>query len=338
MLRAALTFLLVLSRVARAAAPVALPEHLRDTGLYADAAMSRLQSGVLAFSPQYPLWSDSATKRRWIWLPADTSIDATRPDAWEFPRGTKLWKEFSHGARVETRFIERGMDGNWRYASYVWSADGQDAMLAPAAGISDLPVPTAPGVHYSIPAQDDCRACHEGAPVPVLGFSALQLSPDRDPRALHADAANPTLDLPTLVARGLLAGLPEELLVNPPRIAAANVAERGALGYLHGNCGHCHNNDGPLAVLEMSLAQRVGSKESAGGVLRSIVAVPGQVRIGSAHLRVAPGQPDASVLALRMQSRAPLQQMPPLGTAIVDIEAMALIDRWIESLTIQKPQ
>jgi hypothetical protein len=338
MLLAVLIFTLVLARVAHAAEPAALPEHLRDTGLYADASMSRLQPGVLPFSPQYPLWSDGATKRRWIQLPAGTSIDATRPDAWEFPRGTKLWKEFSHGAHVETRFIERGVDGNWRYASYVWSADGQDAVLAPAAGIRDLPVPTAPGARYSIPAQDDCRACHEAAPVPVLGFSALQLSPDRDTQALHADAANSGLDLPTLVARGLLTGLPEDLLVNPPRIAAANAAERAALGYLHGNCGHCHNDDGPLAVLEMSLAQRVDAKESAGSALRSIVAVPGQFRIGGAQVRVAPGRPGASVLALRMLSREPLQQMPPLGTSVVDIEAMALIGRWIESLSSQKSQ
>ncbi len=175
MLRAGLHWLLLLSGVAHAAGAPALPEHLLDTGLYADASLSRLQPGVLPFTPQYPLWSDGASKRRWIQLPAGTSIDAAQPDAWEFPRGTKLWKEFSHGGRVETRFIERLMDGSWRYASYVWSADGKDAVLAPAAGIRELPMP-ASSARYSIPAQDDCRACHEGAPAPVLGFSALQLS------------------------------------------------------------------------------------------------------------------------------------------------------------------
>ena len=61
----------------RAADVPALPQHLRDTGLYAE--------GVLAFSPQYPLWSDGAVKNRWIYLPPGTSIDATQPDAWEFP-------------------------------------------------------------------------------------------------------------------------------------------------------------------------------------------------------------------------------------------------------------
>jgi len=164
----------------RAADVPALPQHLRDTGLYAE--------GVLAFSPQYPLWSDGAVKHRSIYLPPGTSIDATQPDAWDFPRGTKLWKEFRHGRALETRFIERTANGEWRFASYVWTADGADAVLAPAAGIREMPAREAPGERYAIPAQDDCRACHEGAPVPVLGFSALQLSPDRDPLAPRAES------------------------------------------------------------------------------------------------------------------------------------------------------
>jgi len=339
MLRAVLLAFLLPCGIARAADVRAFPEHLRDTGLYADAAMSQLQHDVLPFSPQYPLWSDGATKRRWIQLPAGASIDASAPDAWEFPRGTKLWKEFSLGARVETRFIERGVDGNWRYASYIWTADGKDAVLAPAAGVRDLPISSAPAARYSIPAQDDCRACHEGAPVPVLGFSALQLSPDRDPRALHVDAADISrTDLRSLAASGWLKNLPAELLAHAPRIAAASATERAVLGYLHANCGHCHNDDGPLAVLDLSLAQRVGATEAAGSVLRSIVAVPGQFRIAGGTVRVAPGHPGASVVALRMQSREPLQQMPPLGTSTVDIEAMSLIGAWIESLSIQHPE
>jgi len=127
------------------------------------------------------------------------------------------------------------------------------------------------------------------------------------------------------------------LLARPPRIAAASAAERAALGYLHGNCGNCHNDEGPLAVLEMTLAQRVAAPASAVGVLRSIVGIQSQYRPTGAPpnaARIAPGHLDASVIALRMKSRDPLQQMPPLGTAAVDAEAVALLARWIESLPI----
>ena len=307
-----------------------LPRRLADTGLYV-AGGTTVRPDVLPFSPQYPLWSDGAAKRRWIWLPPGSSIDASPPDAWDFPRGTKLWKEFAHGRALETRYLERGADGSWRFGSYAWNADGSEALLAPATGIRALPAPNAPGAHYTIPSVDDCRACHEGAPVPVLGFGALQLSPDRDPLAPHADEARDTLDLRVLVARGLLRNLSPQLLANPPRIAAASPAERAALGYLHGNCGNCHNDEGPLAVLDMTLAQRVARPSP---VLSSIVGVQSQFVPPGAPadaVRLAPGHLASSVIAARMSSRDPLQQMPPLGTSAVDTEAMALVSRWIES-------
>ena len=139
---------------------------------------------------------------------------------------------------------------------------------------------TRPARATRFPSEDDCRACHEGAPVPVLGFSALQLSPDRDPLAPHAERVAGAVRSRSLTARGLLRNLPADLLARPPRIAASSPAERAALGYLHGNCGNCHNDEGPLAVLEMTLAQRVGAPGSAraDAVLRSIVGVQSQFR------------------------------------------------------------
>ena len=243
MLRELLNWVLKLTLVAvclpavvRAEDARGLPQHLGDTGLYVAGSLSQVSPDVLPFSPQYPLWSDGAAKRRWIWLPPSTSIDASAADAWEFPVGTRLWKEFAHGDRLETRYLERGADGKWRFGSYVWSADGKDAVLAPARGVRELPAPNAPGARYTIPSEDDCRACHEGAPVPVLGFSVLQLSPDRDPLAPHAERVAGAVDLKSLNARGLLRNLRADLLARPPRIAASSPAERAALGYLHGNC------------------------------------------------------------------------------------------------------
>lgn len=49
---------------------------------------------------------------------------------------------------------------------------------------------------------------------------------------------------------------------------------------------------------------------------------------GDASL-VAPGRPDASVLIARMRSRNPQTRMAPLGTQMLDTEALALLERWI---------
>jgi hypothetical protein len=42
------------------------------------------------------------------------------------------------------------------------------------------------------------------------------------------------------------------------------------------------------------------------------------------------------VLLLRMRSRDPRVQMPPLGTESPDHEALALIERWINTLQPSK--
>ena len=317
----------------------ALPGRLSDTGLFVDGSTTQVQPDVLSFTPQYPLWSDGADKRRWIRLPAGTSIDASVADAWQFPPGTQLWKEFSHrGRRVETRYIERQRHGGWRYATYVWNEPGSDATLAPARGIAAWPVADAPQGRYEIPARADCTTCHEGAATPVLGFSALQLSPDRDPLAAHAQTPmHDDVDLPRLAARGLVRDLPASLLQHAPRVPAASPSERAALGYLHANCGHCHNRSAAGVPVRLTLAQSaLDSAASRTATLSAALGVAGRYRtpgLPPETALIAPRAPERSVLVARMHSRQAQTQMPPLGTRITDAEGLALIERWIHQLS-----
>jgi hypothetical protein len=296
--------------------------------------MSQVRPENLPFSPQYPLWSDGAEKHRWLYLPPGTTIDGSNPDAWEFPRGTRLWKQFNQGRAIETRFIERRADGSWQYGTYIWNADGSDAVLAPPQGVPALPAPDAPGGRHAIPGEADCRACHEAAAVPVLGVNALQLSPDRDPLAPHAEPKRSEyVDLRTLVTRGLIRNLPKSLTEKPPRIPAATPTARAALGYLHGNCGHCHNNAGPLAPLELVLTQDTAAASGRHSKTLDAIGATSRFRPNAAPditQRITPGRHDQSVLAVRMLSRDPLVQMPPLGSQVIDREGMALIARWID--------
>lgn len=307
-----------------------LPERLSQTGLYTDIATKQVASGILAFTPQYPLWSDGARKHRWIALPPGTSIDASDPDAWVFPLGTRLWKEFAFERRVETRYIELTADG-WVFATYHWLADESDAVLAAKfgeRGVYELPG----GGSYDLPARSDCRACHEGNVSRVLGFSALQLSSARDPGAPHGEPLRSgDIDLATLVERGLVRGLPAGLVAEPPRIAASSPTERAALGYLHGNCSNCHNARGPLADLDFSLEVRVAPGAPRPGPLTTAVGRTARFQPSGAPpmARIAAGHPEASLLLQRMSRRDSISQMPPLGSRIVDREAVALVERWI---------
>jgi len=241
-----------------------------------------------------------------------------------------LWKEFAfNGHRVETRFIERSAQG-WLFATYQWNEDETDAPLAPEFGVARS-AEIRPGVRHSIPSRTDCLACHAASDARVLGINTLQLSADRDPNAPHAEPVpEGGVSLQALVERGLLRGLPPRYLRVPPRIDARTPTARAALGYLNTNCGICHTSTGQLASLGFSLRYSLGLPVSASpAAVLTAVGRPSHFQVPGAKVRLAPGNPDASVLVARISSRNPVTQMPPLGTHLVDDDAVRLIRKWI---------
>ena len=336
--------------------PSAPPPLLSETGLYAGRGTNVIDPRNRPFSPQYPLWSDGAEKSRWVRLPEGAAIDARTIDRWDFPAGTRFWKEFRFGGRkVETRFLRRNGDGSWTFASYAWNEAQTDAILAPADGLPNV-AEIAPGTFHSIPAVTDCRACHDSdgsssvvsgfSRTNILGFSALQLSTDRDPGAPHAEPlADDMVTLSTLQDEGLFEPARPELVAAPPRIQAPDARTRSVLGYLSTNCGSCHNEDSSIANLGLTLK---GNASSVGaGLLRQGFGAQGFSRLvgqptskwqiprapEGASQYVTPGAPDLSAILVRMKSRRPSTQMPPLGTSLHDKEAIALVTEWITSLT-----
>lgn len=311
------------------------PKLLSETGLYA--APGKVDPANLAFSPQYPLWSDGAVKSRWLHLPKGGVIDGRNEDGWQFPVGTKVWKEFVfQGRKVETRLIWRTGAASWVFASYQWNEAQTDAVLVPASGLAEV-AEIAKGLRHSIPSVADCQACHENSGTEVLGFSALQLSPDRDPKALHGEPLGPGMvTLKELVQRRLIQGVREDLLSRPPRIQAANPESRAILGYLSTNCGACHRGDAPIPELGLDFRHTGDVKpEGEPGLLttlgqQSLFTLPGQAPVDA--VLIVPGAPEKGTVPFRMASRRPASQMPPLGTVIADEEAVARIQAWIASL------
>ena len=266
-----------------------LPDRLSQTGLYRALDPNQVSAGVQEFTPQFELWSDGATKRRWLRLPPGASIDERDMDNWRFPVGTQLWKEFNvDGVRVETRTLRkvgRG-DDDWAAQAYVWLSDGSDAIATPAGARNVL------GTAHDVPPAASCAACHGGRKSFVLGYSAVQLG--------HATLPGDETD-------------------------------RRALGYLHANCGHCHNRDRPAPggarcydpENELDFWLRTGR-------LRSVTDTPAYQ--SGRGLAFEPGAPDGSRMLDLMSSRGFLRQMPPLGTEIVDSHGLAAIRAWIARL------
>jgi mono/diheme cytochrome c family protein len=295
---------------------------LSETGLYADIATRAVAPWVQPFAPRFELWSDTADKERWVYVPECALIDSSNMDDWSFPVGTRLWKSFARdGILIETRLVQRTGTGphDWLMVAYVWRDDGTDADQVPF-GLNN-----AKGTAHDVPDEAGCRQCHGaaekeggGRPSRALGFSALQLAHD-----------GPGLTLDGLVAAGKLSHPPAAVAVPGDSIAVA------ALGSLHANCGHCHNASGegvPQLDLDLWLPVGASSVETTPSYLTAV----GQPTQGFAAPfiggRIVAGDPAASAVFFRMGERGNNAQMPPLGTEMVDDEGLSAVEAWILSL------
>lgn len=282
------------------------PPKLSETGWSGPA--------VFAYSVQYPLWSDGAAKKRWAYFPPGEKIDTRDMDRWVFPPGTKLWKEFSlDGKRIETRYLEKKADRTWIFATYEWK--GADAFLVADEGKKDVH-PTSPTTSHDIPSLNQCRFCHSRGGDPVEGFDAVQLGP---------------VVFRSLADQGLLSAVPAALLLDPPKIHATTEVAREAIGYLHGNCGGCHNPEGRAGFTGLYLRHAESDPEpvvsTAVDQETSMFSIPGQ----DVSYRIRSGNTAASAVFYRMSATLK-NRMPPVGRELADPDGVRKIERWIHSL------
>ena len=306
------------------------PATLADTGLCADAGCTQIAPGIFTYMPRWALWADAASKNRWIYLPPGTQIDTTDMNSWSFPAGTKLWKEFtSDGVRVETRmFWKQGpSDGDWYQVAYVWNQTQDMAVAAPLGEMN------ANGTQHDVPSQSDCRKCHYREAGRILGFSALQL----DTPAIQPPSGPTAVDLDYLVANGLLTQPPTKPASGPyfPLWPDATPQASAALGYLHANCGHCHNEGSDVFSVcphsfKLDIAQ-LGSVHSTDTYTTTIDIPPSITYTGSTYV-VDPGHPATSTLYMRFTNPDPAWRMPPLATEDIDPTGQQILNDWITSL------
>ena len=286
--------------------PMVMPDLLSQTGLYKDIRTKELSARLVEFTPANVLWSDGAEKLRWYQLPAGAMIDSTNIDRWRFPVGTKFFKEFSRdGKRLETRLIWRVSDTGSRekdtlVGAFVWNDSETEATFV-REGAMNLR-----GTEHDAPSAESCWRCHLGEPGHALGVTALQL--------------------------GDVTALP---LSSPPPAGTTYAAPNAALGYLHANCGHCHNeHGGAWSDSHMILRLGVDERDAATTqIVQTAVNAPLEQWIGRGYTyRIVAGDPDQSAAFYRMTQRTMMVQMPPLATEKTDDAGIALIRGWIESL------
>jgi hypothetical protein len=310
-----------------------LPGDLRCTGLYSDWENKTLRCGVTAYAPAYQLWADGSGKGRYVWLPPGETIDVSDPDEFDYPVGTRFWKEFHVGPEGdqklgETRFLYRA-DAGWLYTSYVWSEDGT-AAVQENDGVDDLF-----GTGHTVPSREQCKTCHIGREEFVLGWDFIML---------NEGAEGVTAE--SLATDGWLSGLdPAHLELTIP----GDEVEQAALSYLHANCGiSCHNRTPDATANSSGLYLRLNvddlgsvmSTDAAAGINQfpgpnaMFADLPNQPT--ETYYDFRPLDPERSLALARMEFRGSETAMPPLGTHVADPDGVAVVLAWIESMTEER--
>jgi glucose/arabinose dehydrogenase len=179
----------------KAVRPTAFPRKLSQSGLFRSVKGHVMESALIPYSVNAPLWGDNAYKERWMALPgADARIEFTTWRGWDFPDRTVLVKSFALEMEegnpasrrwIETRFLTQ-QQGEWFGYSYAWDDAQSDGTLVGAKGTDRefaIRVPRSAqhpdGVrkqtwHY--PSRTECMVCHSRAANWVLGLTELQMN------------------------------------------------------------------------------------------------------------------------------------------------------------------
>lgn len=293
---------------------VVLPDNLSEVGCI-DTQTQQSSSGVFDFDINAWLWSDGAFKRRALALPDGEVIQILEDGDFLFPTNSILIKHFLNGdTYLETRLLINHASG-WTGYSYEWNDQQTDAVLLSAGKTKDV----GDFVH-TFPSTSQCAICHTSAANFSLGIESAQLN------LATAELGMNQLDF--LSQAGYLdTNLAGE---NQPALSAledetASLSDR-ARSYLHSNCSGCHRPGSNAGFMDFRFSTLLADTAAC-----DVPPELGDFGVDDARI-ISPGNADASVLVLRMETLAS-ERMPPLATLSQDTRATELIRNWINALT-----
>ena len=363
----------ILSACQRTPAPVNFiaegkPDRLSDWHVVeSDGQRLKLNTGVLPYDLNTPLFSDHAHKLRTVWMPAGKAARYEAEQAFDFPVGTILSKTFYYpkveGSAagsglvrqtlasvapspaegldlakvrlIETRLLVR-REGGWEAMPYVWNEAQTEATLERTGDQKALELVDDPGRHqrftYVVPNENQCASCH------VVNLKDKVFTPI-GPKARHLNrelryAEGSENQLARWVRAGFLTGVPNHADWQELPHAAdwrderVPLAER-ARAYLDINCAHCHQANATASNTALRLDAFAPVDWHMGLCKPPVAAGKGT---GDRLFGIVPGQPDASIMAFRMASTEGGVMMPELGRNTVHEDGLRLVRQWIASL------
>ncbi|MDC2887948.1 SO2930 family diheme c-type cytochrome [Psychrosphaera algicola] len=292
------------------------------------------------------LFSDYASKYRFVFLPENSQMTYSFDDAFEMPLGTVLVKTFAmpfdtairgaeHERLIETRLLIKRTDG-WVALPFKWTDDGEDAILTKYGALVDVVMTNAQQTidfRYEIPSKTTCKNCHQKeTDTNELVFLPIGLKA----RFLNWPLANQSeTQLRNMQINGLLSG-------DETNIAATNTVpkfpvtdlelDQAAKGYLDVNCAHCHQDGGFGGISGLRLEYWRDATSIKHGICKKPPGYDG----GLNHLSydIVLRNAEQSILPYRMSVTTAKDIMPPIGRHSVHLEGIKLINDWINRMPI----
>lgn len=302
----------------------------------------------IPYSLSTALFTDYASKYRFVFIPDDTFATYKTDDAFDFPVGTVITKTFSlpqntelrgfeNERQIETRLLIHRASG-WVALPYVWNSEQTDAVL----DLNGEQISTelthndqTYALDYAVPDPQKCKRCHQSDGIfTPIGPKARFLNSDYDYKNSREN------QLQYWMNTGILQGLPSDTVSIDEIPEFSDSTDVGAIppsqletyakGWLDVNCGHCHRPEGDASNTNFHAYWELdfSTNQNAHGVCQKPISFGG----GDLSWIIFPGNADKSIVIQRMAATNGRDRMPPLGRDLVHGEGLELIKAWINSL------
>lgn len=338
---------------------------LSSFNLFADATnpTTGANSDGIPYDLSTPLYTDYATKYRFVFVPDGLSANYSDREVMEFPVGSVLVKTFAlpsdtssrgftNEELIETRLLIH-REAGWVALPYIWNDEKTDAVLSNAGA----QFPNKSLVHngeqidfiYAVPDRNQCKQCHQLGELQGDELANGKFSPiGPKARFLNYDYeydAGSQNQLAHWVEAGILAGAPADLTTidtapvfsdasfNDLNLETMSQAELEPLAksYLDINCAHCHRPEGGASNTGFHVEYwRPFSESTKHGVCKTPIANGGTGP--GTDFDLVPGDASLSFISTRMRSTDPGTKMPEIGRTTFHREGADLIDAWINSM------
>ncbi|MDI1315692.1 hypothetical protein [Flavobacterium sp.] len=296
---------------------------------------------VLPYEPASSLFTDYASKKRFIWMPNGVAATYLADNKiLEFPVGTALIKTFYYTTIqpnnstkiIETRIMIRHSTG-WKFYEYVWNDEQTDAILLSGVDFTNgssknitfaKPSGEIVTTDYRIPSDAECFACHKINEIATpIGVKPQNLN--------HSYTYGTTTKniLQKLVEQGYLQSYPSTIVSTVDYHDTTKPLDLRMRSYLDINCAHCHQDEARCYYRPIRLPFSQTNIDSFIGtcLLADEPISPTLQKI------ITPGNYSKSIMHYRLSTNDESERMPLLGRTIVHDEGVALLQEYISSLT-----